>query len=85
MKIRLIMSLLLLIHTIDVKAQKKIAANKDTLYYLIDTAKTLKSDRIFSIDHYPRNVLYSIYCPCIPSNSSFSFYYSTIKGYRTQL
>jgi hypothetical protein len=53
---------------------------KDTVYYLIDTAKTLKSDRIFSINPYPRFVIYSIYCPCIPSNIGFSFYYSTIKG-----
>ena len=70
----------LLICAVSVRAQSNVETKKDTLYYLVDTAKTLKSDRIFSIDTHPRFVFYSVACPCIPSNSGFMFYYSSIKG-----
>jgi len=58
---------------IGVKAQAS-SVKKDTLYYLVDTAKTPKLDRILWIQHLKDNYIdYQIFCPCIMASAGIQF------------
>jgi hypothetical protein len=61
------------------KAQLNKPIKKDTLYYLIDTAKTPKLDRVFEIEHSKQFVFYTINCPCYAVKWKPQFYY-VFKG-----
>ncbi|MFI5159226.1 MAG: hypothetical protein ACHQF4_10200 [Sphingobacteriales bacterium] len=55
------------------KAQT-ITVKRDTLYYLIDTAKTTRLDRILWIQHLKDNYIdYQIFCPCIMASTGIQF------------
>jgi hypothetical protein len=49
-------------------AQGKIP--QDTIFYLLDTAKTPPSDRMWSIENAPPHQFYTIKCPCLKSGRS---------------
>lgn len=59
----------------NLKAQVNNAIKKDTLYYLIDTIKTPKLDRLFEIEHTKQFVFYTIDCPCYAVKRKPQFYY----------
>ena len=63
------------------KAQT-ITVKRDTLYYLIDTAKIPKLDRVFSINYVKvaEVVQYYINCPCIWSDQWPTFIYVRKKN-----
>jgi hypothetical protein len=61
------------------KAQLKKPIKKDTIYYLVDTAKTPRLDRVFGIEHSKQFVFYNIYCPCYAVKWKPQFYY-VFKG-----
>jgi hypothetical protein len=61
------------------KAQLNKPIKKDTLYYLIDTAKTPKLDRVFEIENSKQFVFYTIDCPCYAVKWKPQFYY-VFKG-----
>jgi hypothetical protein len=57
-------------------------AKKDTLYYLIDTAKTPTRDRVFSINYVKvaEVVQYYLNCPCVWSDQWPTFLYVLRKS-----
>ena len=57
------------------KAQLNKAIKKDTIYYLIDTAKTPKLDRVFEIEHSKQFIFYTIDCYCYAVKWKPQFYY----------
>jgi hypothetical protein len=77
-KIKFIALFFLLLFAIGLRAQKHIENKKDTLYYLIDTARTLKSDRVLGGFHTKYFIFYHIACPCFVNSLEpdplFSYY-----------
>jgi hypothetical protein len=66
----------LMFFSIWVYAQGK--STKDTLYYLLDTAKTPVKDRMWEIhEEYPSLKLLTITCPCLAYGRNPVFVYST--------
>lgn len=62
---------LLLFNRQEVNAQIK----RDTIYYLLDTAKVPKKDRMFRIDREGPAMFYSLECKCFPYEYGIGFYY----------
>jgi hypothetical protein len=74
-KANLKLLLILLLYSIGLKAQKHVEIKKDTLYYLIDTIKTQKLDRMLDIKHADTYINYNTHCPCWNGGFELSFNY----------
>lgn len=75
----LLIILILSSATLHASAQKAVS-NIDTVYYLLDTAKTPLKDRMWDIGVESRYKYYTIQCPCLKFNNSPTFVYNLKEG-----
>jgi hypothetical protein len=69
MKFKILCLLLLALNMQNVQAQK------DTVYYLLDTAALPIKDRMFQIENEGPARMYLLKCKCYPSSTSIPFYF----------
>ncbi|MFI5159133.1 MAG: hypothetical protein ACHQF4_09730 [Sphingobacteriales bacterium] len=78
----LTLAIVLFLNVPTLSAQNNDTVKKDTIYYLIDTARTPKLDRMFGINYVKiaEVVQYYIYCPCIWPDQWPTFIYERRKN-----
>lgn len=62
----------------------KVKAQKDTVYYLLDTAAVPIKDRMFKMDNEGPFRIYVLGCRCYPSSTNIGFYFN-IYGKRERI